>query len=168
MWLGNESTRREYHHHHYIVPQARISLTLSHQPLPFVHLLWQVFRATSCILTQLLDVCSSWSSCFCPAICGDPQEYITYELVPASLAVTCMSGAIQKYTSIKYELIIWNIQHIVTFLSLRVFGLLSSSLLLFPQRFSRYVLRPSSGVRRTRKPSRNFELRPLLTPRKKI
>ena len=51
------------------------------------------------------------------------------------------------------------------FLSLRVFGLLSSSLLLFPQRFSRYVLRPSSGVCRTREPSRNFELRPLLNPR---
>ena len=31
------------------------------------------------------------------------------------------------------------------FLSLRVFGQLSSSLLLFLQRFSRYVLRPSSG-----------------------
>ena len=50
------------------------------------------------------------------------------------------------------------------FLSLRVFGLLSSSLLLFPQRFGRYVLRPSSGVCRTREPSRNFELRPLLNP----
>ena len=46
-------------------------------------------------------------------------------------------------------------------LSLRVFGLLSSSLLLFPQRFHRYVFRPSSGVCRTREPSRNFELRPL-------
>ena len=44
------------------------------------------------------------------------------------------------------------------FLSLRVFGLLSSSLLLFPQRFGRYVLRPSSGVCRTREPTRNFEL----------
>ena len=41
------------------------------------------------------------------------------------------------------------------FLSLRVFGLLSSSLLLFPQRFNRYVLRPSSGVCQTREPSRN-------------
>ena len=39
------------------------------------------------------------------------------------------------------------------FLSLRVFGLLSSSLLLLPQRFGRYVLRPSSGVWRTREPS---------------
>ena len=38
---------------------------------------------------------------------------------------------------------------------------MSSSLLLFPQRFGRYVLRPSSGVCRTREPSRNFELRPL-------
>ena len=49
------------------------------------------------------------------------------------------------------------------FLSLRVFGLLSSSLL-FPQCFGRYVLRPSSGVCRTREPSRNFELRHLLNP----
>ena len=40
------------------------------------------------------------------------------------------------------------------FLSLRFFRLLSSSLLLFPQHFGRYVLRPSSGVW-------NFELRPL-------
>ena len=51
------------------------------------------------------------------------------------------------------------------FLSLRFFGLLSSSLSLFPQRFGRYVLRPSSGVCRTREPSRNCELRPLLKPR---
>ena len=36
------------------------------------------------------------------------------------------------------------------FLSLRVFGLLSSSLLLFPQRFGWYFLRPSLGVCRTR------------------
>ena len=34
--------------------------------------------------------------------------------------------------------------HIFQILSLRVFGLLSSSLLLFPQRFGRYVLLPSS------------------------
>ena len=50
------------------------------------------------------------------------------------------------------------------FLTLRVFRLLSSSLLLFPQCFSRYVLWPSSGVCRTREPSRNFELCPLLNP----
>ena len=47
-------------------------------------------------------------------------------------------------------------------LSLRIFGLLCSSLLLFLQRFGWYVLRPSSGVCRTQEPSRNFELRPLL------
>ena len=40
--------------------------------LPIVHRFWQVFRATSRILTELLNVCSSWSSCFCPAICRDP------------------------------------------------------------------------------------------------
>ena len=32
--------------------------------LPIVHRLWQVFRATSRILTELLYVCSSWSFCF--------------------------------------------------------------------------------------------------------
>ena len=52
----------------------------------------------------------------------------------------------------------------MTLLSLRFFRLLSSSLLLFPQHFGRYVLRPSSGVCRTREPSRNFKLCPLLKP----
>ena len=60
--------------------------------LPIVHRLWQVFKATSCILTELLYVCSNWLSCFCSTICGGPLEYITYELVPASPAVSCMSG----------------------------------------------------------------------------
>ena len=40
------------------------------QLLPIIHRFWQVFRATSRILTYLLCVCSSWSSCFCLAICG--------------------------------------------------------------------------------------------------
>ena len=44
------------------------------------------------------------------------------------------------------------------FLSLRVFRLLSSSLLLFPQRFDWYVLRPSSGICWTWEPTQNFEL----------
>ena len=48
---------------------------------------------------------------------------------------------------------------------LRVFGQLSSSLLLFPQRFGRYVFQPSAGACRTREPSRNFELHLLLNPR---
>ena len=40
--------------------------------LPIVHRPRQVFRTTSCILTQLLNVRSCWSSCFCAAVCGDP------------------------------------------------------------------------------------------------
>ena len=40
--------------------------------LPIVHRFWQVFRATSLILTELLYVCSSWSSCFCSAMCRGP------------------------------------------------------------------------------------------------
>ena len=42
-------------------------------------------------------------------------------------------------------MVLWHVNH-DSFLSLRVFGLLSSSSLLFPQHFGRYVLRPSSGV----------------------
>ena len=49
-----------------------------------------------------------------------------------------------NYISIYVSIIIW------VFLSLRVFELLSSSLLLFPQRFGWYFLRPSSGVCQTR------------------
>ena len=36
--------------------------------LPIIHRFWQVLRATSRILTELLYVGSSWSSCFCSAI----------------------------------------------------------------------------------------------------
>ena len=56
--------------------------------LPIIHRFWQVFRVTSRILTQLLHVYSSWSSCFCLAICGGPQEYINDEFVLASPAVS--------------------------------------------------------------------------------
>ena len=48
------------------IPDPLLSL------LPIVHRLWQVFRATSRILTEVLYVCWSWSSCFCSAICGGP------------------------------------------------------------------------------------------------
>ena len=41
-----------------------------------------------------------------------------------------------------------------------IYNLGSSYLLLFPQPFGRYVLRPSSGVCRIREPSQNFELCP--------
>ena len=52
------------------------------------------------------------------------------------------------------------------FLSFSVFELLSSSSLLYSQRFGRCVLRYSSGVScRTGKSTRNFELCPLLNPR---
>ena len=36
--------------------------------LPIVHRLWPVFRSTSRILTELLYVCSSWSSCLCSSM----------------------------------------------------------------------------------------------------
>ena len=48
-------------------------------------------------------------------------------------------------------------------LLLRIFGLLTSSLLLYSQRFGRYVLRPSSGFSyQTRKSIQNLELNPFI------
>ena len=65
-----------------------------HSPLlPIVHRIWQVLRATSRILTELLYLGSSWSPCFCSAMWGGPLKNITYELVPASPTVSCMSGS---------------------------------------------------------------------------
>ena len=54
------------------------------------------------------------------------------------------------------------------FLSLRVFRLLSSSLLFYSQCFGQYVLRLSSVVCRTREPTQNFEPCPLFNPRSSL
>ena len=59
-----------------------------------------------------------------------------YNFMTNSLSVPQLS----MFKDISFQDEVW------WFLSLRIFGLLSSSLLLFPQRFGRYVLRPSSGV----------------------
>ena len=61
-------------------------------PLPIVHCFRQVFRTRSRIGTELMYVGSSWSSCLFLSMWRGPQEYITYELVPTSPAVFCMSG----------------------------------------------------------------------------
>ena len=60
--------------------------------LPIVYHFRRVLRATSCIYTELLYVGLSGSPCLCSAMWRGPQEYITYELVPTSPAVSFMSG----------------------------------------------------------------------------
>ena len=66
--------------------------------LPIIHRLRQVFSVTSRVLTQLLYVGSCWSSHSCTSMCGGPQEYIAYELVLASPAVSCVSGSSNLYS----------------------------------------------------------------------
>ena len=51
-----------------------------------------VFKATSCISTELLYVGSSWSSCFCSSMWRGPQEYAIYGFVPTSPVVSRMSS----------------------------------------------------------------------------
>ena len=63
------------------------------KPLPIIDCFRQVLRAPSHIGTELLYVGSSWSSCLCSSMWRGPQEYITYELVPTSPAVSHMSGS---------------------------------------------------------------------------
>ena len=61
-----------YIYHHHVVPPARIIPDPLSPLLPIIHPFWQVLRATSRILTELLCVGLSWSSCFCLAIWGGP------------------------------------------------------------------------------------------------
>ena len=64
-------------------------------PLPpafsIIHHFRQVLKVTSCISTELLYVGSSWSSCLCLSMWRGPQDYITYEFIPTSPAVSRMS-----------------------------------------------------------------------------
>ena len=82
-----------YHRQHHIVLAARISLTLSrHSSLSFIALgrssgLHPV-SSHSCWMYV-----SCWSSYFCAAVCGDPKEYISYEFISASPAMSSMSGS---------------------------------------------------------------------------
>ena len=62
-------------------------------PFPIIHCFWLVLRAASHIGTELLYVASSRSSCLCMSIWRGLHEYITYELVPTSPAVSCISGS---------------------------------------------------------------------------
>ena len=66
--------------------------------LPIIHRLRQVFWVTSRVLTQLLYVGSCRSSHSCTSMCGGPQEYIAYELVLASPAVSCVSCSSNLYS----------------------------------------------------------------------
>ena len=88
-----------YHHHHSCFHAASTDIPDPLTPLlPIIHRFWQVFGATSRILTSLLYVCSNWSSCFCLAICAGPYEYMTDEFVLAFPAVSCVSGSSNLYS----------------------------------------------------------------------
>ena len=79
-----------YHQHRYPWPSL--------SPLiPIVHRFWQVLRATSCILTELLYVGLSLLSCFCSAIWGGPQKEYTL------LKPDCHSWWISKMQSRREE-----------------------------------------------------------------
>ena len=62
-------------------------------PFSIVHCFRLVFKATSCISTELLYVGSSWLSCLCLSMWGGPQEYVTYEFALTFPAVSRMSGS---------------------------------------------------------------------------
>ena len=60
--------------------------------LPWVYCFRQILSATSRIDTELLYVGSSWSSCLFSSMWRGSRDYITYEFVPTSPAVSRMSG----------------------------------------------------------------------------
>ena len=62
-------------------------------PLSIIHRFRLVFKATSCISTNFLYVDSSWSSYLCSSMWEGPQEYVHYEFVRTSPAVSHMTGS---------------------------------------------------------------------------
>ena len=58
-----------------------------------VHRSWEIFKAISCIDTELLNIGSSWSSYLCSVMWRGPQEYVVYEFAFTSPAVSRMSGS---------------------------------------------------------------------------
>ena len=80
-------------HHHHVALRARISLTFSLYPSLLSIALRKVFQAISCIDSELLYIGSSWSSNLCSSMRRGTQEYIAFELVLTSSAVSRMSGS---------------------------------------------------------------------------
>ena len=82
-----------YHHHHHVVRLARISLTLSR----FFSLSFIASGRSSGLHPVPSNSCCMYVRAGRPAFArpyvGVHKEYITYELVPASPAVSCMSGS---------------------------------------------------------------------------
>ena len=124
--------------------------------LNFCGLIWFNF---GCIAYQLLVNVwlQSWPFIFSTLHCNQTflikiSSFVLYNFLftHSNMVISCLNFSDEAW---------W-------FLSLRVFGLLPSSLLLFPQCFGWYVLLPSLGVCRTWEPTWNFELHPLLNPRR--
>ena len=80
--------RNHHHHHHHVALPALISLTLSRHP----SLSSIAPGRFSCIGTELLYIGSRWSSNLWLSIWRGPLEYIAYELVLNSPAVSRMYG----------------------------------------------------------------------------
>ena len=59
-------------------------------PVSIVHRFQQILKDTSCIGTEQLYIGGSWSSCLCSNKWRGPQEYVAYELVSTSPAVSHM------------------------------------------------------------------------------
>ena len=57
-----------------------------------IHRSREVFKAIFCISTELLYIGSSWSPYLYSSMWRGPQEYVTYEFVLISPAVSHMSG----------------------------------------------------------------------------
>ena len=63
------------------------------QPLPIVCYFRQVFRTKSRIGTELLNIGSGWSFYSCSSMWRGPSEYVSYEFVLTSPAMSRMSGS---------------------------------------------------------------------------
>ena len=68
---------------------ASTDLPGSHSlPFPITYRFRQIFQTTNCIGTEQLFIGSSWLSNLCSSMCTGPQEFIAYEFVSTSMAVS--------------------------------------------------------------------------------
>ena len=102
VWFYSKSTSTDYlmtKPFLYISPSSSCHAALMDLPEPLLppisitHLSWEVLQATSYIGTELLCISSGWFSCFCSSMWRGAQEYIAYEFVLTSPAVSRMSAS---------------------------------------------------------------------------
>ena len=84
-------------HHHHVTSPSRISLTLSRHPSLSSIALGKSSSLYPVSAQSCWNIVSSWLSCLWPSMWRCPHEYIAYEFIFSSRAVSRKSGLSNLY-----------------------------------------------------------------------